>query len=150
MDRLSVPGALSLLAFLVGFGLVGLAAWVLATVSAAPTTGDDFGAGFAVVGALAAGTLGVTVVGFALTIAPADEDGGGVLTVGRRQRQLSGAGLAVLVASLLVPVAVVYVASLVTALTVWAGTVLLGTTLVVVAFVWTGSEALLTRFDVVG
>ena len=147
MHRFSVCGVLSLIALLAGAAAIGFAAWILAGISAAPGPDGDF---LAVGGALLLGTVGVAAVGFALTIAPADADGGGVLTVGRRQRQVSGAGLAVMVASLLVPFAVVHVATLVDALTVWLGLIGVGGALVGVAFVWTAGEAVLVRFDVVG
>jgi|GEM_PF-3188235 len=150
MRRLSATGALSSLAFLFGFSLVGLSAWVVAGFHANPPQGEAFGAGLAYFGTYALGAVGVAGIGFALVISPARADGGGLLTVGRRQRQLSGAGLTVLVASLVAPVVAIQVTGIVNTILTFLGLVATGTLLVVVALLWTVSEAVLIRAGVVG
>lgn len=150
MGRLSVCGVLSLLAFLLGFTILGIAMWTVTRFHASVPQGDGFGAGIAYFGTYGVGVIGIAVIGFALVISPARADGGGVVTIGRRQRQVSGAGLTVLVVSLAVPLVAIRVVGIVDTILVWLGLVAVGTVQVAVAFVWTVAEAALIRAGVVG
>lgn len=150
MNRLSVPGVLSLLSFLLGLGLLGFAGSTLSSISADPSGGGDILAGFAVVLALIVGTIGIGIFGFGVVIAPARSDGGGVLTVRHRHRLASGVGLAILAASLLVPFVFLRMTGIVTALEAWLWLAGAGTVVVAAAFLWTVAEAALIRAGVVG
>lgn len=149
MRRLSVCGVLSLLAFLLGSGLLGFAASTLSSISATPSGGGDIVAGFAVVLALIVGTIGIGVFGFGIVIAPARSDGGGILTVRHRHRLVSGGGLAILTASLVVPFLAFRVTGIENVLLLWLGLAASGTLFVAVAFLWTVGEAALIRAGVV-
>ena len=134
-----------------GFGglLVALTAWVLATVSAAPSGGDDFGAGFAALGAFLVGTLGLFAIAFGLATLPSRaETPDARLTIRPRLRQLARAGLAAFGGSLVVPVGVAYLSALSAALTAWYLLVVLGAALVAISFLATTGEALLVRAGV--
>ena len=150
MDRLSARGLLGLAGFVLGFGLLGGATWTMRGFSAGPARGDGFGAGAAFLATLLLGVVGVGVVGLSLVVSPSSRDAGAaVLTVGRRQRHLAGAGVTILWASVIVPVAVYVAVTAAAALQAWIWTTATGVVVVSVSFLWTAGKGLLVRFGVV-